>query len=110
MTNMPESKLAREAEMCYATVAMVTDYDCWHEDHDDVTVDTVLEVIMDNAAEAKSLIKSIAPLIGGRRDACYAGCHTALDDAIITAPEARDAKLAENCRQWLAVFSRDEPK
>ena len=95
MTNMPEAKLAREAEMCYATVAMVTDYDCWHEDHDDVTVDTVLEVLLGNAAEAKTLVKSIAPLIGDRQVACHAGCHTALDAAIITAPEARDANLAK---------------
>ncbi len=95
MTNMPEAKLAREAEMCYATVAMVTDYDCWHEDHDDVTVDTVLEVLLGNAAEAKTLVKSIAPLIGDRQVACHAGCHTALDAAIITAPEACDANLAK---------------
>jgi len=95
MTNMPEAKLAREAEMCYATVAMVTDFDCWHEDHDDVTVETVIKVLIENAAVAKQLVVNLAPLIGGRSDLCEAGCHNALDVAIITAPEARDPKMAE---------------
>ncbi len=90
MTNMPEAKLAREAEMCYATVAMVTDYDCWHPDHDDVTVDAVVKVLLENAAKARALVKQVAPKIGGRTHSCTAGCHTALDHAIITAPAARD--------------------
>ncbi|MBK19514.1 MAG: S-methyl-5'-thioadenosine phosphorylase [Rhodospirillaceae bacterium] len=95
MTNMPEAKLAREAEMCYATVAMVTDYDCWHEDHDDVTVETVIQVLMENAAAAKQLVVNLAPLIGGRSEICTTGCHNALDVAIITAPDARDAEMAK---------------
>jgi 5'-methylthioadenosine phosphorylase len=95
MTNMPEAKLAREAEMCYATVAMVTDFDCWHQDHDDVTVETVIKVLIENAAAAKQLVANLAPLIGGRSNLCEAGCHNALDVAIITAPEARDPKMAE---------------
>jgi 5'-methylthioadenosine phosphorylase len=95
MTNMPEAKLAREAEMCYATVAMVTDFDCWHQDHDDVTVETVIKVLIENAAAAKQLVVNLAPLIGGRSDLCEAGCHNALDVAIITAPEARDPKMAK---------------
>ena len=90
MTNMPEAKLAREAEMCYATVAMVTDYDCWHEDHDDVTVDAVIKVVNENAEKARSLIKAVTPGLSGRADACSKGCHNALDHAIITPPEARD--------------------
>ncbi|NKB19512.1 MAG: S-methyl-5'-thioadenosine phosphorylase [Alphaproteobacteria bacterium] len=95
MTNMPEAKLAREAEMCYATVAMVTDYDCWHEDHDDVTVETVIKVLIENAATAKQLVVNLAPLIGGRSENCETGCHNALDVAIITSPDARDPKMAQ---------------
>jgi 5'-methylthioadenosine phosphorylase len=90
MTNMPEAKLAREAEMCYATVAMVTDYDCWHEEHEDVTVDAVIKVVQENAEKARSLIKSVIPKLAGRAESCNDGCHTALDFAIITPPEARD--------------------
>jgi len=91
MTNMPEAKLAREAEICYATVAMVTDYDCWHEDHDDVTVDTVIRVLMANADKGRALVKALAPTLSDRAESCHAGCHTALDAALITAPEARDS-------------------
>jgi 5'-methylthioadenosine phosphorylase len=94
MTNMPEAKLAREAEMCYATVAMVTDYDCWHEDHDHVTVDQVIKVLLANADMARAVIKQVAPKLRGRTDACAEGCHRALDNALITAPEARDPAIA----------------
>ena len=90
MTNMPEAKLAREAEMCYATVAMVTDYDCWHPDHDHVTVDAVVKVLLENAAKARGLVKTLAPKLRSRGVSCPSGCHTALDNAIITAPAARD--------------------
>ncbi len=65
MTNMPEAKLAREAEMCYATVAMVTDYDCWHPDHDDVTVDAIIRVLMDNADKGRALVKQLTPKLAG---------------------------------------------
>ena len=64
MTNMPEAKLAREAEICYATVAMVTDYDCWHPDHDDVTVDAIIKVLLANADKARALVKQVAPRLG----------------------------------------------
>ena len=94
MTNMPEAKLAREAEMCYATVAMVTDYDCWHEDHDDVTVEAVIKTVHDNADKARAMIKSVVPRLSGRTEACDVGCHTALDFAIITPPDARDPDAA----------------
>ena len=94
MTNMPEAKLAREAEMCYATVAMVTDYDCWHEDHDDVTVEAVIKTVHDNADKARAMIKSVIPRLSGRTEACDVGCHTALDFAIITPPDARDPDAA----------------
>jgi 5'-methylthioadenosine phosphorylase len=90
MTNMPEAKLAREAEIDYASVAMVTDYDCWHEDHDAVTVDQVVKVLLGNADKARSLVKEVLPRISAPRPECHAGCDTALTYALITAPEARD--------------------
>ena len=91
MTNMPEAKLAREAEIDYASVAMVTDYDCWHEDHDAVTVDQVVKVLLGNADKARSVVRDVLPRIGAPRPPCPAGCDTALTYALITAPEARDA-------------------
>ena len=94
MTNMPEAKLAREAEMCYATVAMVTDYDCWHPHHDDVTVEAIIAVLLANADNARALIRTAAPRLLDRAAPCHAGCHTALDNAIITAPDARDPEIA----------------
>ncbi len=93
MTNMPEAKLAREAELCYATVAMVTDYDCWHPDHDDVTVDQIIKVLLANADKAKMLVKQVVPSIGGDTHACECGCRSALQYALITAPEARDEEM-----------------
>ncbi len=93
MTNMPEAKLAREAELCYATVAMVTDYDCWHEDHDHVTVDAVIKVLHDNAAKARALVKRVVPKLRERSAACHVGCHTVLDTAIVTQAAARDPGL-----------------
>ena len=95
MTNMPEAKLAREAEMCYATVAMVTDFDCWHPDHDDVTVETIIKVLMDNADKARALVREVVPMLAGRSETCHEGCHTALENALITAPDARDPALVE---------------
>ena len=92
MTNMPEAKLAREAEICYATVAMVTDYDCWHPDHDHVTVDMILKVLHKNADTAKALIKAVVPL-AGKDETCPQGCRHVLDAALITAPEARDPRV-----------------
>jgi len=95
MTNMPEAKLAREAEICYATVAMVTDYDCWHPDHDHVTVDAIIQVLVSNADKARSLVKSVTPVLTGRPKSCHEGCHTALETAIITAPDARDQDMVK---------------
>ncbi len=93
MTNMPEAKLAREAELCYATVAMVTDYDCWHPNHDDVTVDQIIKVLLANADKAKTLVKHAVPRIGADAQACACGCRSALQFALITAPEARDEEM-----------------
>jgi len=95
MTNMPEAKLAREAELCYAAVAMVTDYDCWHPNHDDVTVEQIVKVLLANADKARSLVKQVAPRIASDASGCACGCRSALQHAIITAPEARDAEMAK---------------
>jgi 5'-methylthioadenosine phosphorylase len=93
MTNMPEAKLAREAELNYATVAMVTDFDCWHPDHDHVTVEAVVRVLLDNADKARALVQLAVPQIGRPRELCPAGCDRALDNAIITASHMRDPCL-----------------
>ncbi|MGE3334065.1 MAG: S-methyl-5'-thioadenosine phosphorylase [Rhodospirillaceae bacterium] len=93
MTNMPEAKLAREAELCYATVAMVTDYDCWHEGHAAVTVEQVVRVLLANADRARNLVKEVTPALGAHHGPCDRGCHRALDSALITAPAARDSEL-----------------
>jgi 5'-methylthioadenosine phosphorylase len=95
MTNMPEAKLAREAEMCYATVAMVTDFDCWHPEHDHVTVEAVVRVLQENAEHARALVRAVLPALGATRGPCPAGCNHALDHALITAPEMRDPELAK---------------
>jgi 5'-methylthioadenosine phosphorylase len=97
MTNMPEAKLAREAELCYATVAMVTDYDCWHPDHDAVTVEMIIKTVHANAANARALLKTAAPkTVQAPASPCPHGCQRALEYALITAPEARDSKIVRN--------------
>ncbi len=93
MTNMPEAKLAREAELCYATVAMVTDFDCWHPDHDAVTVQDIIQVLNDNAERAKRLVARLARDFPREHELCPIGSDRALDTALITAPEARDPEL-----------------
>ena len=95
MTNMPEAKLAREAEICYATVAMVTDFDCWHPDHDAVTVADVIKVLTANADKAKRLVTRLARELPHEHEACPIGSDRALDNALITAPEARDPELVK---------------
>jgi 5'-methylthioadenosine phosphorylase len=93
MTNMPEAKLAREAEICYATVAMVTDYDCWHSDHGAVDVAAVIKVLGENATKAQRLIARLARDFPRQHPVCPLGSDTALDVALITAPEKRDPAL-----------------
>ncbi|HZP79961.1 MAG TPA: S-methyl-5'-thioadenosine phosphorylase [Pseudolabrys sp.] len=93
MTNMPEAKLAREAELCYATVAMVTDFDCWHPDHDAVTVADIIKVLLANAEKAKALVARLARQFPREHEPCPIGSDHALDSALITAPEARDPEL-----------------
>ena len=103
MTNMPEAKLAREAELPYATVAMVTDYDCWHPDHDHVDVTTVIRVLSENVAHARALLTRVIPMLGPERAPSPAFIERALDAAIITGPEARDP---ERLRELDAVARR----
>ncbi len=93
MTNLPEAKLAREAELCYATIAMVTDFDCWHPDHDAVTVQDIVSVLAANAERAKALVARLARDFPREHEPCPIGSDRALDSAIITSPEARDKKL-----------------
>jgi 5'-methylthioadenosine phosphorylase len=93
MTNMPEAKLAREAELCYATIAMVTDYDCWHDEHADVDVAAVIKVLKENAEKAARLVARLARDLPTEHQPCPAGSDRALDVAIITPPEARDPEL-----------------
>ena len=93
MTNMPEAKLAREAELCYATVAMVTDFDCWHPDHDAVTVQDIIKVLTANADKAKRLVARLARVLPPEHEPCPIGSDRALETALITAPEARDPAM-----------------
>ncbi|WP_375572102.1 S-methyl-5'-thioadenosine phosphorylase [Seohaeicola saemankumensis] len=93
MTNMPEAKLAREAELCYASVAMVTDYDCWHPDHDEVDVAQVIATLGANAAHARALVAGLPARLGAERAPCPHGCDRALEHAIMTAPDRRDPAL-----------------
>ncbi|MFZ1991038.1 MAG: S-methyl-5'-thioadenosine phosphorylase [Alphaproteobacteria bacterium] len=93
MTNMPEAKLAREAEIPYATIAMVTDYDCWHPDHEHVEVSTVVQHLHKNADKARDLLKAVVPMLGPERKPSPLGIETVLDTALITAPEARDPAM-----------------
>ncbi|HEY4182063.1 MAG TPA: S-methyl-5'-thioadenosine phosphorylase [Kofleriaceae bacterium] len=93
MTNMPEAKLAREAELCYATVAMVTDFDCWHPEHEHVQVSDVIKVMHTNSVHAKSLLAHVIPTLGKHSGPCANGCDRALEAAIMTAPEARDPDM-----------------
>ncbi|MCA3448243.1 MAG: S-methyl-5'-thioadenosine phosphorylase [Rhodobacter sp.] len=93
MTNMPEAKLAREAELCYASVAMVTDYDCWHPGHGAVDVAQVIAVLTGNAARASGMVARLPALLGPDRAPCPHGCDRALDFALMTAPDRRDPAL-----------------
>jgi 5'-methylthioadenosine phosphorylase len=93
MTNLPEARLAREAEICYASVGMVTDFDCWHPAHDAVTVDAVIQVLLANAGTARALVSALAHAVLHDPEAAACACRTALQQALITAPEARDPAM-----------------
>ena len=110
MTNMPEAKLAREAEICYATVAMVTDFDCWHPDHDAVTVQDIIRVLSSNADKAKALVARLAKDFPREHEPCPIGSDRALDHAIMTAPAARDPVLTAKLDAVAGrVLARDMP-
>ena len=106
MTNMPEAKLAREAELCYASVAMVTDFDCWHEDHGHVEVADIVAVLTSNAEHARGLLARAVPQLGERPERCPEGCDTALENALITSPDARDPALLRRLDAILARVTR----
>jgi 5'-methylthioadenosine phosphorylase len=93
MTGMSEARLAREAELCYASVAMVTDYDCWHEDHGAVDVAQVIKVVQANADAARGLVARLPGLLNPDREPCPHGCDRALSHAVMTAPDRRDPDL-----------------
>jgi 5'-methylthioadenosine phosphorylase len=103
MTNMPEAKLAREAELCYAPLAMVTDFDCWHPDHDHVSVEQIVKTLHDNAEKAKRLVCEVVPRIAEDPTGPECPCRKALEHAIITPPQARDSKMV---RKLQAVAGR----
>ena len=98
MTNMPEAKLAREAELCYASVAMVTDFDCWHPGHDAVTVDAIIQVLLANAASAQGLVSQVAAAVVADAAAPACACRSALQHALITAPAHRDPAMVNRLR------------
>jgi 5'-methylthioadenosine phosphorylase len=110
MTNMPEAKLAREAEICYATVAMVTDFDCWHPDHDAVTVQDIIKVLLANAEKAKRLVERLARDFPREHEPCPIGSDRALDNALITAPEARDPRLLKKLDAVAGRILRGAPR
>ena len=87
MTNMPEAKLAREAEMCYASIAMVTDFDCWHTGHDSVEVTKIIETLVANASAGKAMVKKVVETMAVGRELCPHGCDQALEYAIISNPD-----------------------
>lgn len=93
MTGMPEAKLAREAELCYASIAMVTDYDCWHPGHDAVDVAAVIRTLTGNAGNARASVAGLPSRLGPVRAACPHGCDHALETALMTAPDRRDPAL-----------------
>jgi 5'-methylthioadenosine phosphorylase len=103
MTNLPEAKLAREAELCYATVAMVTDWDCWHPEHGSVTIPEIMAVLQSNGDRARDLVRRVAPLLADHPSPCQHGCDRSLDFAVLTAPDARDPELV---RKLEAVAGR----
>ncbi len=93
MTNMPEAKLAREAELDYASVAMITDYDSWHPDHGEVDVTQIIATLTGNSDKARGMVKRLPALLGASRGVCEHGCDRALEFAIMTAPDKRDPAL-----------------
>ncbi|OUD09988.1 methylthioadenosine phosphorylase [Marivivens niveibacter] len=98
MTNMPEAKLAREAELCYASIAMITDYDSWHPDHGAVQITDIIATLNGNSANAKQTVANLPAILGTERAPCPCGCDTALEYAIMTAPDKRDGTMVEKLK------------
>ena len=105
MTNMPEAKLAREAEICYTSLSMVTDFDCWHSGHGSVEVSDIIKTLSENSSKAQKIIQNIPFNLSNNRDVCKSGCNNALDYAIITPPEKRDKQKTEELKLLLERFS-----
>ena len=95
MTNMPEAKLSKEAEICYTSLSMVTDFDCWHPDHESFEVSDIIETLTNNSSKAQKIIEALPDFLKSEKDLCSQGCNNALDNAIITAPERRDPKVLQ---------------
>lgn len=108
MTNMPEAKLAREAELCYASVSMVTDYDCWHPGHEDVTVDQIVSVLISNAESARNLVKNVAPELFADTHGANCSCGKSLENALITAPNHRSPAALDRLKFVAARVLGDE--
>ena len=104
MTNMPEAKLAREAEICYTSLSMVTDFDCWHSGHGSVEVSDIIKTLSENSSKAQKIIQNIPFKLSNNRDVCISGCNNALDNAIITSPEKRDKQVTEELNLLLERF------
>ena len=107
MTNMPEAKLAREAELCYATLALVTDYDVWHEDHDTVTVEAVIQTLLRNVATAKDVLRRLIPTVAGPRTC---GCPELLRNAVITPPASFPPGTRRRLDLLLSKYFPPEPR
>lgn len=103
MTNMPEAKLAREAEICYASVAMVTDYDCWHDGHNHVTMDQIVKVLLENAENARTVIKLVAPIVARDHHSQECSCRSALSNAIVT---SKDMQNQDTLKKLDAITAR----
>ena len=106
MTNMPEAKLAKEAEICYTSLSMVTDFDCWHPDHDSVEVSDIIETLTNNSSKAQRIIETLPEFLKSNKDLCDLGCNNALDNAIITAPEKRDPKVLKTLNVLLQRLNK----
>ncbi|MEO1106123.1 MAG: S-methyl-5'-thioadenosine phosphorylase, partial [Pseudomonadota bacterium] len=110
MTNMPEAKLAREAEISYATVAMVTDFDSWHDDHGEVDITEIIKTMHNNADAARALVTELATAMPAQREPCPSGADTALEYAILTQPDARDPALMRKLDAVAGrVLNREQP-
>jgi 5'-methylthioadenosine phosphorylase len=109
MTNMPEAKLAREAELCYASLAMITDYDSWHPDHGTVDISAIIATLTGNADKARATVAALPGLLGPARAPCPCGCDRALDNAVMTAPDKRDPALLAKLDAVAGRVLKDNP-